>query len=415
MGIINIGNMQLINQFSISNKFMKHFRLLFPFTHCLLLIACFLSANVHAQSPARLKVAVFTPLYIDSAFQGSSYKYDKTFPKFLNPGLEFYQGVQWALDSLQKKGAPLEVFIYDSRSTKIPLAQRFTGAELKDVQMIIAHATAPDVRILATEAQRRKIPFLSATLPNDAGITNNPYMVVLNSTLRTHCEGIYQYLQKYHSQDRIILFRRNGAQEGLLRDYFNEAAKSSTANPLKIELIDIGNNFDSGILARHLDSTRKTICIAGSLDENFGNNLLLHLSSIGGSYPLTIIGMPTWDDFNFAKPEYKNIDIIYTSPFNYNRSGGLSGYINTIFEETINSRPTDMFFRGYETMLRFGLLLLDTKKDVASNLTRKGNYVFTQFDIQPVFLNKSTMTLDYFENKKLYFIRYANGIKSTVN
>ena len=74
-----------------------------------------------------------------------------------------------------------------------------------------------------------------------------------------------------------------------------------------------------------------------------------------------------------------------------------------------------MFFRGYETMLRFGLLLLDTKNDVASNLTRKGNYVFTQFDIQPVFMNKTSMTLDYFENKKLYFIRYANGIKSTVN
>jgi hypothetical protein len=74
-----------------------------------------------------------------------------------------------------------------------------------------------------------------------------------------------------------------------------------------------------------------------------------------------------------------------------------------------------MFFRGYETMLRFGLLLLDTKKDVASNLTRKGNFIFTQFDIQPVFLNKSNMTLDYFENKKLYFVKYNNGIKSTVN
>jgi hypothetical protein len=74
-----------------------------------------------------------------------------------------------------------------------------------------------------------------------------------------------------------------------------------------------------------------------------------------------------------------------------------------------------MFFRGYETMLRFGLLLLDTKKDIASNLTRKGNFVFTQFDIQPVFLNKATMTLDYFENKKLYFIKHSNGIQSSVN
>ena len=125
--------------------------------------------------------------------------------------------------------------------------------------------------------------------------------------------------------------------------------------------------------------------------------------------------MPTWDGMNFIKPEFKNIEIIYTTPFNYNRFGGLGGRLNTVYEETVNSRPTDMFFRGYETMLRFGLLLLDTKKDIASNLTRKGNYIFTAFDIQPVFLNKETMALDYFENKKLYFIKYFNGIKSVVN
>jgi hypothetical protein len=240
-------------------------------------------------------------------------------------------------------------------------------------------------------------------------------MVILNSTLRTHCEGIYQYLQKYHSQDKIILFRKNGSQESQIRDYFNDMAKTTTSAPLRIEFADIGNHFDLKALTSRLDSSRKNVCIAGSLDENFGNSMVQQLSSVSTVFPLTVIGMPTWDGINFTKPEFKNTEIIYTSPFNYNRSGGLSGRLNNAFEETINSRPTDMFFRGYETMLRFGLLLLDTKKDVASNLTRKGNFIFTQFDIQPVFLNKSNMTLDYFENKKLYFVKYNNGIKSTVN
>ena len=384
----------------------------------LLLIAYFLLSIVsHAQTQVapRQKIAVFAPLYLDSAFLGSSYRYDKSFPKFLNPGLEFYQGVQWALDSFQKKGAPLEVFIYDSRSSTTHISQQLNNPELKDVQMIIAHANSNDVRILSSEAQRRKIPFISATFPNDAGITANPYLVILNSTLRTHCEAIYQYLQKYHSQDKIILFRKNGSQESQIRDYFNDVAKTTLSTPLKIEFADIGNNFSVTVLENHLDSTRKNVCIAGSLDENFGTNLLEQLSSLNSIYPITMVGMPTWDAFNFTRPEYRNSEIIYTTPFNYNRSGSLSGRLNSLFEESVNSRPTDMFFRGYETMLRFGLLLLDTKKDVASNLTRKGNFIFTQFDIQPVFINKATMALDYFENKKLYFIRYSNGIKSSVN
>ncbi len=62
-------------------------------------------------------------------------------------------------------------------------------------------------------------------------------------------------------------------------------------------------------------------------------------------------------------------------------------------------------------MMRFALLLLDTKDDMASNLSRRGNAIFTQFDIQPVFLNKQNMELDYFENKKLYYVRTVNGTK----
>jgi hypothetical protein len=61
--------------------------------------------------------------------------------------------------------------------------------------------------------------------------------------------------------------------------------------------------------------------------------------------------------------------------------------------------------------LRFALLLLETKNDVISNLTLKGNNIFTRFDIQPVFKDKKNMTLDFLENKNLNFIRVNNGVK----
>ena len=112
-----------------------------------------------------------------------------------------------------------------------------------------------------------------------------------------------------------------------------------------------------------------------------------------------------------AESEFKGLDVVYSTPFFYNRSTTVENKLATDFEKEINSRPTDMFFRGYESMMRFALLLLDTGKDVSSNLTRKGNPVFTNFDIQPVFKDKSNMTLEYFENKNLYFIRATGGTK----
>ena len=52
-------------------------------------------------------MAVFLPLYLDSAFDASgNYRFDQNFPKYLNPGLEFYEGLQMAMDSLHKKRHP---------------------------------------------------------------------------------------------------------------------------------------------------------------------------------------------------------------------------------------------------------------------------------------------------------------------
>jgi ABC-type branched-subunit amino acid transport system substrate-binding protein len=381
----------------------------------LILVAFVLSNQTWAQTAAlyRHKIALFTPLYLDSAFDaGGGYRYDKTFPKYIIPGLEFYQGAQAALDSLNKAGAPLEVFVYDSRSRRNPMGRVLASPEMKDVELIIGHASSSEVRQLADAARTKKVPFISATFPNDAGISSNPYYVILNSTLRTHMEGIARYVQKYHSGDNVILFRKSGAQENQIRDNLQEFTRSGGASGSQVKVVDIGSSFNSSQLLMHLDSTRKNVVIAGSLDGTFGSRLAEQLATAGEFYPITLVGMPTWEDLSFSKSPFKNIEIVYSTPFYYNRTSSFLGELTKDFTAKAGGRPTDMYYRGYETMLRFALLLLDTKKDVASNLTRKGNYVFTQFDIQPVFLDKNNMTLDYFENKKLYFVRYVNGVKT---
>ena len=90
-------------------------------------------------------------------------------------------------------------------------------------------------------------------------------------------------------------------------------------------------------------------------------------------------------------------------------SQGITGYFN----KTMYSRPSDMVFRGYEVTWKYVKLLQQYGKDIASNLGNKQNKVFTDFDIQPV-INKQTITLDYFENKKLYFLKWQDGILKSV-
>ena len=84
-------------------------------------------------------------------------------------------------------------------------------------------------------------------------------------------------------------------------------------------------------------------------------------------------------------------------------------YIQQYFQTKFYSRPSDMVFRGYETMYRFVKLLLQHENNLSSNLGNKIYQVFNDFDIEPVLLNKQNTSPDYFENKKLYFIKKTDG------
>src|SRR5689334_14937002 len=117
MGINPVGNKQLANhKYQNMKKNIRIKRLLFlPIAYCLLSIAS--SAQTDSVK-IKHKIAIFAPLYIDSAFgPAEEYRYAKNvLPKFINPGLEFYEGAQLALDSLSKEGKEMEVYVYDTRS-----------------------------------------------------------------------------------------------------------------------------------------------------------------------------------------------------------------------------------------------------------------------------------------------------------
>ena len=363
----------------------------------------------------RYTVAVFTPLYLDSAFDASGeYRYDKNFPKFISPGLEFYEGIKLAADSLKIENVALDIEIFDTRSASQTLQQQLSSAPMEHAGLIIGHVTPAEAKILAEAAFRKSIPFINANLPNDAGIANNPSLVILNTTLQTHCEGIYRYLQRNYATSPVIIFRKKGAMEDRLQNYFSEAEKNTSGVKLKLKyvLLDETKPFS---VKQYMDSTKLMISIVGSLDESFGKTIARQLAEKVESYPSLLIGMPTWDAISdFNKKEYNSLNIVYTTPFYNPKTDKASISITNYFKTILYARPSDMVFRGYECMYRFGKLLSDRGSNLNTSIGEKKYKVFTDWDIQPV-LDKQTLAIDHFENKKLYFVKKVDGIIKSVN
>ena len=383
----------------------------FYFALLLIMIFC-IGAQAQTDSSRKHRVAIFTPLYLDSAFDATgNYRYDKNFPKFINPGLEFYEGVSMAIDTLQMMKVRLDIRIYDTRSSSNPITRILQNPEFDSTELIIGHVNVAELRELANAAQKRKIPFINVNFPNDGGVTNNPEFVLLNSTLKTHCEALYRFIQRNWGTSTIYYFYRAGSQEDRLRGYFSEVEKNTASVPLKMRYIPVSDPADPNQFIPYLDSMRKTICIVGSLDENYARTICASLSSLNKTYLTKIFGMPTWDNISeFSQPAYENQEIYYTSPFYINPADSLVLSITNIYKNKFYSRPSDMIFRGYESIMRFGRLLERYGQNLSGSIGEKRYKVFDDFDIQPVFLNKQNMVLDYFENKKLYYIKKVNGI-----
>ena len=372
-------------------------------------------ANGQNGADVKQKIAVFVPLFLDSAFDAmENYRYDKAFPKFINPGLEFYEGVQLAIDSMKKNGVQLEVQIFDSRSSTVSLSDQLNSISEDNTGLIIAHPAGNEIRQIADAAMQKNIPFINATAPINGGVSANPFYLQLTPTLKTQVEGTYRYIQKYYPLNQLVVFRKKGSREDEIKLYFDEAGKTTVSVPLKLKYVDLTDNFSQEDITAHLDSTKKFLCIAGSIDEGFGMRLASSLAVVSKTYPVTLMGMSTWSNISFTKSEYKGVEIVYGTPFYHARTDKASTAITNHFTTKMYARPSDMVFRGYEVFMRYAHLLLQYKTEMANQLSSKQYKLFNDFDVQPV-LNRSTLTMDYFENKRMSFLRWKDGSMMGVN
>lgn len=386
------------------------FSLLILISSCLIL-----TADAQKDSIPFLKtyrVGIFAPLYLDTIFTSTgTIRFTDAIPKFMMPGLEFVHGAQIALDSMKAGKENIDAFIYDTKSYTESIVQLISNKKLDNLDIIIGSVKDIEFKQLADFAHSRNIPFISATYPNDGGVAANPFLVIINSTLKAHCEAIFSYLMQNHGTDKIFLCRQKGAQEDKVAAYFKMINGQEGKPLLDIQTLNFDSIVSPGLLKHRLDSTRQTVIIGGSLDEIFATNLTTACFELHQSYPITLLGMPNWDNFKalVKKDKYADFPIYFTTPYFNTKWDVNSKMLHTAYTKKYKGKVSDMAFKGFECTYLFTKLVTKYPGNVMSHLNEKGFKVFSDFNFRPVMLKKDVPFPDYFENKHLYFIRIMNG------
>jgi hypothetical protein len=369
--------------------------------------------NLFAQNESPVanqtyRVAIFAPLYLDSAFTGSKLRSENSIPNFTVAGLDFVQGAQIALDTLNLKGRHVDAFIFDSKSAVEPIPTLIKNGRLSDVNLIIGSVKEPEYSILARFAAQRKIPFVSATYPNDGNIRQNPSLIIVNSTLKAHCEAIFSYLLQKHGTDNIYLVKKKN--DNRIDNYFKEINLTDGKPLLKIKTIMLDSSISSAGLKYLVDTTKTIVVIGASLDATFSQKLADACYPVQKSNPFIFIGMPNWDGFPgwYKKNAYTDFPIRYTSPHYNVKNNPYGSFLDSKYFELYRTKPSDMAEKGFETTFYFTSLLLNHSSDFMRNMNDTSGAVFHNFNFRPVYHNKSS-TPDYYENKHLFMMQILNG------
>ncbi|MEP7229096.1 MAG: hypothetical protein ABI691_02525 [Ginsengibacter sp.] len=362
-----------------------------------------------AQYTKVSRVAIFAPMYLDSVFSNTSFSTSNSLPRFIMPAVEFVQGAQIALDTLTLNGKKAEVFIYDSKSVSRPISWLIKNRLLDSIDLIIGSVKEPDYQELANFAVQKEIPFVSATYPNDGGVTENPFVLIVNSTLKTHCEGIFSYLVQKHGTDKIYLVKKKG--DDRIDDYIKAVNIQDGKPLLNIKTIALDSSISSYALLRKIDTTESCVIIGASLNETFATKLADACYPIQKNHPLVLIGMPNWDGFKSLarKDAYPDFPILYTTPHYEAKSNVFDSLLIQKYFQLYRSKPSDVAYKGFQTTYFFTNLLLNYPTDFMAHVNDNKNTVFHNYTFMPVYVGTQKTIPDYFENNHLFIMQILNG------
>ncbi len=201
---------------------MKHIKLVLPVILFFCILSIFDATAQVAQPGKKTTVAVLCPLYLDSAFNGYTYVLGKnSMPQFLLSGLDFYNGIMMAVEELNKENVNAEVWVYDTKKKNSDINELLKSMKVLDLSLIIgSFSSGQEQKAVSDFSFENNIPVVSVTYPNDAGIIANPYFILLNSTLKTHVDGVYKYLQQNYAYSKPVFITKYGSLENKIASDF---------------------------------------------------------------------------------------------------------------------------------------------------------------------------------------------------
>lgn len=342
------------------------------------------------------------------------------FPEESQLAVEYYQGAMIALDSLEQSGLNVRLLAYDVGLDTLQLKAILRKPELKEADLIIGPVGIGNMKIAAGFSLENKIYLVSPFTAAAVCKTENPYYIIANATMRSHCEKIYNYIRKAENPKQVFMLYRKKEADLELVSYFKSFEKSNASNTThEIKFIELTDSTTKKYyqVKDVLSDAEKNIVIVPSNDEAFVRTVMKQLSGLSDDYVLEVFGMPTWINFDLILAAQFDTTATHVTRSYWIDKKALPAlaFLNA-YQKKYKINPTEYSVRGFDQMMFFGNLLLKDGKDLEKGFKKNDkNELAERFLIQPVDTTLDNHSILYYENKSVYMLKYEDGKLVKVN
>jgi hypothetical protein len=350
----------------------------------------------------RYRVDVLVPLYINELVSGGKPVYKNHLPDKVLPGLNFYQGIQLAADTLNGQGYHMDVYVHDINDPTQTVDVLLKGNKLDSADLIIGAVGVQQVAPLAALAKKRNINFVSTLTPSDGGVKGNLYFNLAQPTLQRHCEALRTAVAKIArpTTNLLMYYRSNVPVDVQCFNYLRADSAFAYTRVL------VNTPLPAEKLRNFLDSNSTNVIVMPIVDANYATQMLQQLAKSFANYRFEVYGMPSWRGLGLLEKEgtLPNVGIHIPSAFYFDPTNSAGKGFSDAFNEKYGGRPGLLAYRGYETLYWYTYLLQRYGTVFNDHFADNGVAPFTRFDMK-LATDKDGAPL-YYENHHVYMYRY---------
>ncbi|MCK9203055.1 MAG: ABC transporter substrate-binding protein [Bacteroidales bacterium] len=306
-------------------------------------------------------VALMLPLYLNSVdeLQTENPEADINETAKSLQFLPFYEGFRLALDSLDRSGIKIILWVYDVGKDTIKTRQTLDNPEMKQMDLIIGLLYHKNFVMAADFAKKNNIAIVNPITERSDLLTDNPMVFKIKPAKKRLAGQVSEYLAGTVADGKILIVRNAKYDDPGAADQLNKICLEKN---LDVQVVEGQDK-----LMAKMSKEKENWVVVFCSNSAYALDITRRLFQARNDYSVSLIGLPFWADLEGLETEYLvglKAHVVSDHFIDYDDLA-VKRFVAR-YQSVFFSDPLPLAFEGYDVAMYFLTALKECGPDLPS-------------------------------------------------